>query len=109
MPTVKQNLKPLQDSLGDALLGQLRGILGDAVEDLDGPARQSMALMAVAARRNKPELVAECRDQIMGLLVENELRALEGKEAMLDLVLGKGLDALFAVAVGGLASLTVVP
>jgi len=98
------NMQPLADGFQDAIMSQLREILGGAADAIDGPARAISSRMAIAARRNAPALVAECKAQLRLLLEQHKLKALAGKEAVLDMILGKGLDALFNVAVGGLRS-----
>lgn len=105
---IKQDMAALEGALEGGLKGLLNELIDGAITDLDGPIRLAAQRLALAARRNKPELVAEVRDQLAVIVLEKELRLKSGGSALLETVLGIGLNALVNGAIGGLGSLKVV-
>jgi hypothetical protein len=110
MPIIQTNLKPLQVALGDALVAELVVMFGEEANMLDGDVRKIAGRMAVAARRSKPELAEECREQLMMLVLEAELEAREGAEDLFSFFMNGttyGFGGLFQVAAAALKTLSV--
>lgn len=100
------------ESLTGALTGGLKELLGDMIDgsisDLDGPIRSIAARLALAATRKRYDLVDECKDQLLLIIMEKELRLKAGVGELWEQMLGMGLNALVNGAIGGLGALKVV-
>lgn len=95
--------------LGGALENGVRELLDEmidgAITELDGPIRDAGAMLAIAARRGRQDLVAEVQDQLALIVLEKELRLRTGGAELFDKLLGMGLNALVNGAIGGLGAL----
>lgn len=96
-------------ALVDAMEQGVKDIMGSlidgSIEDLNGPIRLISERLAYAARRNRLDLVAACRDQLQLLALEKQLRLEEEGNSILDTILTVGVNALVNGAIGGLGSL----
>jgi len=99
-------------ALGDALEGGLRELLGELIDgsirDLDGPIREGAKRMALAAKKKRPDLVDEVKDQLALLVIEKQLRLRVDAGNVFEGILGLGINALVNGAIGGLGSLKAV-
>lgn len=109
MSQVKHDLETVARELGDALLDQLDSIVEEGMEDLDGPVRRISERMAEAARRGNQELMEACRDQLLLVVQEHEIRFKAGTEGILDFLIERGITLLINGAIAGLAGLRVTP
>lgn len=96
------NWQELQDGMEAGLKDLLNQLIDGTIADLDGPVRDIASRMAFAAKRGRPELVAECRDQLCLLVLEKELRIRGDSMDWLEGALNIGLGALLNGAIGGL-------
>lgn len=108
--TGKTNMANINgQALVDAMEKGVKDIMGSlidgTIEDLDGPIRDISARLAYAARRNRLDLVAACRDQLQLLALEKRLRIEQEGNGILDTILTVGVNALINGALGGLGSL----
>jgi hypothetical protein len=97
--------QPLLDGMEQGLKDILNTLIDGTVEDLDGPIREISARLTMAARRNRPDLVEACKDQLQLVVLEKELRLRSEADGFLDTFLSMGINALISGAVGGLGSL----
>jgi hypothetical protein len=92
------------------LIGELEGGLKDllnelidgSVEDLDGPIRLIAQRMAMAARRQRMDLVEMSKDQLQLIVLEKELRIRSEFDGFWQNLLNIGINALISGAIGGL-------
>ena len=96
------NANILIDELELGLKGLLNDLIDGTVEDLDGPIREIAQRMAMAARRNRMDLVEACKDQLALIVLEKELRVRAEADGWFESVLSIGINALIAGAIGGL-------
>ncbi len=97
--------QPLQDAMEFGLKELLGQLIDGSIEDLDGPIRDIALRLSLAARRNRPDLVEMCKDQLELILLEKRLRLESSTEGMLGTLLGLGVNLLVNGAMGGLGSL----
>ena len=97
--------QPLLDGIESGLKSLLNEILDEGVSDLEGPIREISQRLTVAARRNRPDLVAMCKDQLALVVLERELQVRQGLGSFWEGLLATGIDILISGAVGGLGSL----
>ena len=105
---IKQDMAGLADALGGGLKSLLGELIEGSLKDLDGPVREIAPRLALAAKRKRQDLVDECKDQLMLIIIENELRLKAGTSELWEKMLGMGMDALVTGAAGGLGALKVV-
>lgn len=84
------------------ILGQ---VIDGTISDLDGPVRDIAARLTMAARRNRPDLVQACQDQLLLLVLEKEMRLRSSSNGFLDSMLNVGINALVN---GAMAALVVL-
>jgi len=96
--------QPLVDAMEQGVKDMLNQLIDGSIEDLDGPIREISLRLTMAARKNRMDLVAMCRDQLELIVLEKRLR-LEGQgDGVLGTVLNVGINALVNGAIGALAS-----
>lgn len=96
--------QPLMDAMESGVKDILGSIIDGSIEDLDGPVREIAARLTLAARRNRPDLVQMCQDQLLLIVLEKELRLRSTADGWLDTVMSVGINALINGAIGALAS-----
>ena len=96
--------QPLVDAMEQGVKDILNQLIDGTIEDLDGPIREISLRLTMAARKNRPDLVEMCRDQLELIVLEKRLR-LEGQgDGVLGTILNVGINALVNGAIGALAS-----
>lgn len=105
MSNQKVNGHHLHDAMTQGVSNILSNVIEGSIESLEGPGREISARLALAARRNRPQLVQACKDQLQLLVKEQELRTRFDSSEMTDALIGVGIDSLISGAVGGLGSL----
>jgi len=98
-----------RDTVEAALKTELQRILGDTAEQLDGPVRHISNRLVVAARHQRADIVAECRDQLAIELEQRKLRTASALGKGLEFVATTGLNLLFNGLVAGIAGMKVKP
>jgi hypothetical protein len=96
--------QPLVDAMEGGVKELLNTLIDGTIEELDGPIRDISLRMTMAARKNRPDLVAMCRDQLELIVLEKRLRLEFQGDGVLGAVLNMGLNALINGAIGALAS-----
>ena len=96
------NAQILIDELESGLKGLLNELIDGSIEDLDGPIRLIAERMAMAARRQRMDLVEMCKDQLALIVLEKELRLRSEADGWFETILGIGINALISGAIGGL-------
>lgn len=99
------NGQALLDGMEKGVKEIMGSLIDGSIEDLDGPIREISARLAMSARRNRPDLVEACRDQLQLLALEKQLRIQTEGTGLLDMMLNMGVNALINGAIGGLGSL----
>lgn len=94
----------LVDAMESGVKDILNELIDGTVSDLDGPVREISARLTMAARRNRPDLVQACKDQLLLIVLEKELTLRSTADGWLDTVLNVGINALINGAVGALAA-----
>jgi hypothetical protein len=82
----------------------LNQLIDGTIEDLDGPIREISLRLTMAARKQRPDLVAACRDQLELIVLEKRLRLEDEGDGVLGMILNVGISALVNGAIGALAS-----
>jgi len=98
------NPQLLVDAMESGVKEILAELIDGTVTDLDGPVREISARLTMAARRNRPDLVQMCKDQLLLIVLEKELTLRSTADGWLDTVLNVGINALINGAIGALAS-----
>ena len=98
------NPQLLLDGMEQGLKDILNEVIDGTYEDLDGPVRDIAARMTMAARRNRMDLVQACKDQLLLIVLEKELRLRSESSGFLDTIISVGVNALINGALGALAS-----
>lgn len=96
--------QPLVDSMETGLKDIVGHLIDGTVKDLDGPIRDISARLAMAARRNRPDLVVACKDQLQLIVLEKQLALGVSGEGGMDTLINVGVNALINGAIGALAS-----
>lgn len=100
----EEQYRPLLQGIEGGLKGILKGILDESIADLDGPIREISQRLAMAARRNREDLVLACKDQLSLIVLERDLKIREGLGGFWRSIMSTGIDAVISGAVGGLGS-----
>jgi hypothetical protein len=96
--------QPLVDAMEQGVRDILNQLIDGTIEELDGPIRECSLRLTMASRKNRPDLVEACRDQLELIVLEKRLR-LEGQgDGVFGTILNVGLNALVNGAIGALAS-----
>lgn len=109
MATILKDLGPLTGSIVDVLKGELIEIYGEAVTDLADELEPIAARMALAARRQRFDLVEAGRDQLALLIEQHKLNVLEGRENMVDHLFNLVFPGIFTIASSALRGLKIAP
>jgi len=96
------NAQILIDELELGLKDLLNELIDGSIEDLDGPIRLIAQRMAMAARRQRMDLVEASKDQLALIVLEKELRLRSEADGWFETILGIGINALISGAIGGL-------
>jgi len=99
------DLSGARDQVEAALRAELARLLDGTVDAVDGPIRDAANRLVIAARRGRRDLADEARDQLALALEERRLKAREGLQSTLSVVLGRGVGLLFDGLAAGLAGL----
>lgn len=105
---IKQDMNALTGALEGGLKELLGQLIDGSISSLDGPIRETAARLALAAKRQRADLVEECKDQLTLIILEKELRLKAGANDLWQSILGLGLNALVNGAIGGLSALKIV-
>jgi hypothetical protein len=96
------NAQILIDEIEGGLKDLLNELIDGSVEDLDGPIRLIAQRMAMAARRQRMDLVEMSKDQLQLIVLEKELRIRAEFDGFWENLLNMGINALISGAIGGL-------
>ena len=94
-----------RDHIEATLKAELSRLLDGTIDQIDGPIREASNRLVVAARRQRTDLLEECRDQLVLAIEERKLAARQGFELTLNMILERGLGLLFNGLVAGLTGL----
>lgn len=109
MANIKRDQAALNAAPAEIIIANLNEFLEGTAEDIDQYGRVIAARLAIAARRDRPDLVEECRDQLALLVDEGKLRVREGKDEAFNWFLFDGLGLITGLISKVLLSLVVVP
>lgn len=104
MPII-QDWGQLSNDLEAGLRSILNELIDDTITELDGPIRSISARLAMAARRKRGDLVEECKDQLLLIVVEKEMKLRGVSYDALGSLLSMGMNALVNGAIAGLGAL----
>ena len=105
---IKTNWRTVLDGLEDQTRTALQEILGDTADTLDGEVRRISRMILMAARYDRPDLVAEAKDSLLLILQEKDIKARKQFDAILDTVIGIAFNGLFTGLATGLRAITVL-
>lgn len=104
MPIIT-NWGELSNDLEAGLKSILNELIDDSITELDGPIRIISSRLAIAARRRRGDLVEECKDQLLLIVVEKEMKLRGVSFDVLGNLLSMGMNALVNGAIAGLGAI----
>jgi hypothetical protein len=107
--SLPSDLRAVRDRLAAALTAELCRVLEGRVERIDGQITEAALRLAVAARRNRGDLVAQAADRLSLEIQGAGLVARDGMGSALSYLLYSGVNFLFEGAAAGLAGVEAGP
>lgn len=104
---IRQEWRYISDTMDTAVKETINRILIDTDNVLNSEIRELTRLIVIAAKRRKPELVAEARDLVALLVEEHEITVRKEFEGVFDVAFELAFSALFRGLSVGLRGLTV--
>lgn len=104
-PAIKEQIEKLGADLGALAIGELNKMIDGGVESIRGPVLAIGKNLAAAAQRGDQALIDECKDQLQIEIDKAKLRALKGRDTVVNYFLTNGLPLIANVAAAGLGSL----